>query len=74
MRTEMAAALKVDEQPAAIEAPTGRIPVVTVQLMQPAAVGLLTVDRPNKLPLPSWGGCSLAPKPQRDGPFRPVPR
>ena len=43
MRTEMAAALKVDEQPAAIEAPTGRIPVATVQLMQPAAAGLLTV-------------------------------
>ena len=32
MRTEMAAALKVDEQPAAIDAPTGRIPVATVQL------------------------------------------
>ena len=44
MRTEMAAALKVDEQPAAIEAPTGRIPVATVQLMQPAAAGLLTVE------------------------------
>ena len=42
MRTEMAAALKVDEQPAAIDAPTGRIPVATVQLMPPAAAGLRT--------------------------------
>ena len=45
MRKEMAAALKVDDhQPAANEAPTGRIPVVTVQLVRPAAAGLLTVE------------------------------